>query len=361
MAGGKNGSMLSGALARRGYDWWWHDLPARDDETGEPARFFIEYFLINPARSSGTPSFGQRGQIPSYAMVLAGRWGKEKAQLHAYYPAEVMERERSEFAVRIGPCSGGEDHLQGEISVSPEEAGRHPEWMSDPGEMSWDLNLRKEAAFDVGYGTGGPARRLAAFQMFWHVEGLRTFYSGSIRYNGRSFTADEQVPGYQDKNWGSDFTNPWIWLACSDFTDTDGRPEREATVDFGGGRPVLFGIPLGQRILGCLYYRGRLHQFNFSKQLFQRQYWHAREDEEAVYWEIEAENRTHGLELHFQCAKRGMLQMNYENPAGEHHHTRLWNGGFGHGSLYFYRCRRNRREPIVTLYGRRAGCELGRY
>ena len=59
----RNGYMLKGRLARRGYDWWWHSMVAHDRETGEPQPFFIAYLVINPAlggscqaHASGTPT-----------------------------------------------------------------------------------------------------------------------------------------------------------------------------------------------------------------------------------------------------------------------------------------------------------------
>ena len=73
--------MLHGALARHGYDWWWHSFTAQDAETGEDKPFFIEFFLCNPALAEDDPVLGQlpanqkAGKMPSYLMVKAGTWG----------------------------------------------------------------------------------------------------------------------------------------------------------------------------------------------------------------------------------------------------------------------------------------------
>lgn len=45
----RNGYMLKGISAKRGYDWWWHSLVGISVKTGEKRPFFIEYYVINPA------------------------------------------------------------------------------------------------------------------------------------------------------------------------------------------------------------------------------------------------------------------------------------------------------------------------
>ena len=76
----RNAFMLHGPLAHHGYDWWWHNFTARDEETGEEKPFFIEFFVCNPALAEKKPVFGQlkenreAGKLPSYLMVKAGCW-----------------------------------------------------------------------------------------------------------------------------------------------------------------------------------------------------------------------------------------------------------------------------------------------
>ena len=50
--------MLKGALAKEGYDWWWHSFTARNKETKEERPFFVEFFVCNPANGGGAPIFG---------------------------------------------------------------------------------------------------------------------------------------------------------------------------------------------------------------------------------------------------------------------------------------------------------------
>lgn len=55
--------------------------------------FYIEYFLYNPALAQPEPGLvwndpekQKAGKRPSYCMVNAGFWGKEKGQLHRFSP-----------------------------------------------------------------------------------------------------------------------------------------------------------------------------------------------------------------------------------------------------------------------------------
>lgn len=86
----RNTCQLTGAQARKGYDWWWHSFTGYDAQTGEARPFFIEFFLCNPALGGSNPVFGQipgnkeKGIRPSYLMVKAGSWGEDAAQLHRF-------------------------------------------------------------------------------------------------------------------------------------------------------------------------------------------------------------------------------------------------------------------------------------
>ncbi len=79
----RNAYMLTGALARRGYDWWWHSLTGFDATTAEARGFFIEYFSINPELGGSEAVLGQlssneeSGLRPSYGMLNAGCWGPD--------------------------------------------------------------------------------------------------------------------------------------------------------------------------------------------------------------------------------------------------------------------------------------------
>ena len=63
--------------------------------------------------------------------------------------------------------------------------------MCDAGMMSWDLTIDKQIAFNVGYGASKLLRDAEAFAMYWHAEGMKSAYSGTITFNGRQYTSHQ--------------------------------------------------------------------------------------------------------------------------------------------------------------------------
>lgn len=104
----RNQYMLKGLLTKEGYNWWWHSFVGYNSTTGEAKSFFIEYYIINPALGFDKPIFGQleqskeKGIMPSYAMIKAGAWGINKAQIHNFYGASKFKYDSSNLRVTIG-------------------------------------------------------------------------------------------------------------------------------------------------------------------------------------------------------------------------------------------------------------------
>ncbi len=367
----RNAFMLNGKLARKGYDWWWHSFTGVDAETGEEKAFFIEFFVCNPELAEDEPVFGQlhenakRRKKPSYLMVKAGCWGEDACQLHRFFPwNETSITTGVPFSIIAGDCYASEDKLAGSISISPEEAAAHPEWMCDSGEMSWELNVDKKIAFNVGYGAGSIMRALNAFEMYWHAEGMKTHFSGTVTMNGRVYNvAPETCFGYADKNWGADFTSPWIWLSsnCMESRIT-GKKLENSVFDIGGGKPKVFGVSLDRILLGAFSYEGREFEFNFSKFWTKpKTLFRAFETETEIVWHIEQSNRRYVMRTCIHCPKSEMLLINYEAPDGSKKHNRLWNGGTGKGRIKLFRKKGGSLELIDDIAVSHVGCEYGEF
>ena len=367
----RDACMLHGPLAHRGYDWWWHSFTAQDALTGEDKAFFIEFFLINPALGEAEPVLGQlpanreAGKRPSYLMVKAGCWGEDHCQFHRFFGWEsVSLHGEAPYRVEAGDCLASETLLRGSVRVTPEEAAAHPEWMCDAGELSWDLTVDKLVAFNVGYGASRPLREAEAFAMYWHAEGMKTAYAGSILYNGRRYAVTpEKCFGYADKNWGRDFTSPWVWLASSSLVSRrTGQVLTNSVFDVGGGRPKIYFVPLDRRLLGVFWYEGKEYDFNFSKlHLKVKTEFSFEELEEAVVWHVRQENVSAAMETEIFCRKKDMLLVNYEAPDGSKRHNRLWNGGNGWGTVKLYERTAEGFTLIDEIEASRVGCEYGEY
>ena len=179
--------MLTGPFAEQGYDWWWHSFTGVHSVTGEEKAFFIEFFVCNPALGGPLPVFGQlpeskaEGLKPSYLMVKAGCWGRDHMQLHRFFGWDAVRiKGTAPIRIQAGDCLLEETKLRGSVEISPDMAAAHPEWMCDAGSMSWELEMDKQIAFNVGYGASAPLRAAKAFEMYWHAEGMKTAFTGKV-------------------------------------------------------------------------------------------------------------------------------------------------------------------------------------
>ena len=359
--------MLTGSLAECGYDWWWHSFTGHDAETGEEKGFFIEFFTCNPALGGDEPVLGQlpenqaSGTKPSYLMVKAGAWGENAAQLHRFFGWNHVDLSKSvPFSVRADDCTLSETHTAGHIVLSADAVAAHPEYMCYAGEMSWELQIDKQVTYNVGYGASKPLRDSEAFEMFWHAEGMKTQYSGEVVWNGRRYLVTPETSfGYADKNWGKNFTNPWVWLSSNNLTSKiTGQKLMDSVFNIGGGRPKIGPLALSQKLLAAFWYEGHSYEFNFTKfwTLTKTQF-QFRETDTQVIWHVEQKTPLHRMVTDITCEKRDMLLINYEAPNGAKRHNRIWNGGNGVGTVKLYRGA----TLIDEIEARNVGCEYGEY
>lgn len=357
----RNACQLFGGQSRRGYDWWWHSFTGRHADTGEEKAFFIEYFLCNPAHGGEEPRFGQKGDTPSYLMVKAGAWGEDAVQLHRFFGWEEAEVSMGvPFHVQGDDCYADEETIRGSISLTRQEAEENPHLMCGWGQMSWNLSVSKQIPFTVGYGAGGLFRRLQLFAMFWHAEGMKTFYRGEVIFNGQRYlVTPETCFGYADKNWGKDFTSPWVWLSSNHLTSQITSKKLENSVfDIGGGCPKIGPIALKRKLLSAFWYEGKGYEFNFSKfWTFTRTKFRCQETDEQIIWHVEQQTWCNRMVTDITCQKKDMLLVNYEAPDGARRHTRLWNGGNGTGTVRLY----HRGRLVDKISVQNAGCEYGEY
>lgn len=374
--------MLHGGLAEQGYDWWWHSFTGHNEKTGEEKAFFVEFFTINPGLGGPEPVFGQlpenqqKGIKPSYMMVKVGAWGKDHVQLHRFFGwDDVTVRQDAPYLISADNCFCSETRTMGMVNVSEEDAANHPEYMSDAGKMFWDLKIDKQVAFNVGYGAGTPLRDAEAFEMFWHAEGMKTAYEGKVILNGETYIVKpEDSYGYADKNWGKDFTSPWVWLSSNNLTSKlTGAKLENSVFDIGGGRPKVGKFAMEGKLLSAMWYEGEPYEFNFSKVwTLTKTKFKCKESDTELRWKIIQETPTAKMYTDIRCKKEDMLLVNYEAPDGVKRHNRLWNGGNGYGTITLYKKALKFKNPdskkpkwewelVDEIEVRNAGCEYGEY
>jgi len=366
--------MLDGKFARQGYDWWWHNFTGINEKTGEEKTFFIEYFTCNPALKNqlgnDEPICGQlasnkeNGIKPSYLMVKCGWWGTDAAQLHRFIPWKdvSIENTKSGYVLLATDSSASDFRLTGKVNIT--DSANHPEWMCNDGSMEWDVTINKNVAFNVGYGASKIFRDLKAYEMYWHAEGMKSLYSGTVTANGQKYIIkSESSFGYADKNWGSNFTTPWVWLSSHDLVSKiSGKRLENSVFDIGGGRPKVFGIGLDRKLLSDYWYEGKSYEFNFSK------FWtgcktqfDCKETEDKIIWYVRQETHSAVMETNAECKKSEMLLVNYESPDGLKRHNKLWNGGTGTANVKLYKKSKGKLELIDEVEAKHLGCEYGEY
>ena len=359
----RDACQLYGPQAHQGYDWWWHSFTGHDAETGEAKPFFIEFFLCNPALGADEPVFGQvpsKPAKPSYLMVKAGAWGPGAAQLHRFWGWKKIKVDWGvPFSVEADDCFLTEDRTHGIVKV--ENAAEHPEWMCADGEMSWDLKIKKITAFNVGFGADEVFRHAEAFEMFWHAEGMKTEYEGEVIWNGRRYVVrPEDCYGYADKNWGRDFTSPWVWLSSNNLTsEITGKKLTNSVFDIGGGRPKIGHLALPRKLLSAFWYESKPYEFNFSKAWTHvHTEFDCKETDTQIVWHVEQRSTSGRMITDVTCEKKDMLLVNYESPDGAKRHNRLWNGGNGIGTVQLF----DRHGNLVDrIHAKNIGCEYGEY
>lgn len=358
---------LKGRQAKKGYDWWWHSFTAYNKKTGEAKPFYIEFFLCNPKLGRFRPVYGQlkenqeKGIRPSYLMVNVGCWGKDHRQLHRFFGwKQIQVNYKSPFEIRADNCYLTETETHGDVNVSKADAIEHPEYMSDYGHIKWDLKIRKDIAYNVGYGASTLFRKLQLFEMFWHVEGMKSYFEGSIFLNDEEYVVrKEDCYGYSDKNWGKNFTSPWVWLSSNNLVSKiSGRKLCSSAFDIGGGRPKIGCIALNRKLLSAFYIEGKEYEFNFSKfWTFTRTKFESHETSDEILWRVEQKTWRKKVVVEVSCKKEDMLLINYESPDGKKLHNRLWNGGNGKGTIYLYKGK----KLIDEIWAENIGCEYGEY
>jgi len=363
--------MLTGRFRKKGYDWWWHSFTAINKETKEEKVFFAEFFLINPALGKDKPILGQlkenkeKGIRPSYLMVKCGTWGSDARQIHRFYGINKVKVHMGvPFSVCAEDCYLDNNNLRLKVDVKEEDVKLHPEWMCQAGSITMDLKAEKVITYNVGYGASSIFRALKAYEMYWHAEGIKTLYSGKVILDGKEY---EVIPdksyGYQDKNWGSNFTTPWVWLSSNCLkSNITGKVLTNSAFEIGGGKPKVFGISLDRKLLGCMYYEGLEMEFNFSK------FWTGSKtlfdcgvsDDEMV-WHVKQETRKYVMITDVTCKINEMLLVNYEDPNGLKKHNHLYNGGTGIGRIQIFKKKGKERILIDDISATHIGCEYGEF
>lgn len=345
----RNAYMLRDTHAKQGYVRWWHSFTGTCPETNVSRTFFVEYFVMNPGLGGDKPILGQhpyykkQGMKPSYIMIKAGAFpdenGEDGKQLHAFYPINALKAASDPLYVQVDDCFFSEYRIAGSVDVTPYEA-RHRSLMTDSGSMEWDLEMYKAISCHTGPIAGRFFTALNALESFWHGEGIRTHFRGSVTLDGvRYEVSTENSYGYADKHWGKSYNNPWLQFASSHLiSERTGKELKHSALAIDGSCPRFLWFPLKRKLMLQLTYTGEDFEYNFARpDLFSRCKWKVKETNKRYIWQIMAQNKTSVIKLTCSSQKAHMMPVNYEAPDGSLSRNTLWGGGMGTGTIEIYR------------------------
>lgn len=373
----RNAFMLRGSLAKRGYMRFWHSFTGTTPDTGDTRTFFVEYFIINPALGGDQPILGQhpyfkkRGMKPSYVMIKAGVVPGAKAasddfptgallpgrQLHAFYPVSSLKVAQEPLYIQVEDCFFSENRIAGFVEVTESEA-RHRSFMTDSGYMEWDLEVHKSIACHTGAIANPFFCALNALDSFWHGEGIRTAYSGTVILDGITYeVTPESSYGYADKHWGRSFNRPWLQLAsCRLRSQRTGKTLKYSALAVDGCCPRFLCFPLRPRLTLQLTYTGEDFAFGIPGR-FSRSKWRVKETNKRFIWHIRAQNKNALVKISMSSRKELLLPIHYEAPDGTKSKAPLYVGGSAVGTVELYRIVPEGKQWIDTLIIENGFCE----
>ncbi|MBO4980541.1 MAG: hypothetical protein J6C84_01400 [Lachnospiraceae bacterium] len=365
----RNAYMLRGPLAKRGYVRWYHSFKGMAPGTGNMRTFFVEYLILNPALGSSQPILGQhpyfkrRRMKPSYVMVKAGVFpdenGEDGRQLNAFYPMTSLKVTQSPFTLQTEDCFYSENRIAGFIDVSAAKA-RHRSLMTDAGCMEWDLEIHKAVSCHTGFIANPFFTAIGALNSFWHGEGIRSFFQGTVSLDGVVYEViPDQSYGYADKHWGRSFNNPLLRLSSGHIVSgRTGRDLKHSALAVDGCCPKFLCFPLRRRLIIQLTYMGEDFEFHFARPgTLSRCKWKVTETNKRFIWHIMAQNKDAVLKLILSCTKEHLMDLTYENPDGSLTAAPLLGGGCGVGTIELYRRQAGSVQLIDTLSVKDALCE----
>ena len=343
----RNLPRMTGRLGSCGYDRWCHSFTGIHKETGKKKVFFVEYCIVNPELGGKEPVMGdKKSRWPAYLMVKAGAWGKDGFTEKRYYGIEEMEAADTFLKITAGDCFLSENNIWGRIQ------GEHS--------MMWSLCIDKKVAFHVGYSTSRVVREINPFDMYWHAEGMKTIFAGTVTLDGNVYeVAPETCCGYADKKWGRDYTCPWFWLYGSRIkSKKTGKILDNSAFAMGGGNPVIMGIPFQNTPYADVFYEGESKEINYSKLwTFARMRYSCGMRDGKIIWHMKAMNLTTAMEVKIVCDEEEMQEVEYQSPTGEWNPNRTISGGTGKGEILLYQRKGRDFSLIDKLLVKGVGCE----
>jgi tocopherol cyclase len=307
------------------FEWWYYKLIM--PETGDA--FYFIYGVVNPWD-------GDMEVSSSQAYVIVGNFG-DKDSVTEVYPVSDFQASYTATDVRLPGGHATDKAMSGMLTDSDGE------------EVSWDIQIEKKWAFNaMGWAMSVPN----VTNIGWYPAQADARFTGSIEYKGKTYTFDD-VPGYQDRNWGTSFPEWWTWITANHF---QGHPDSALAV--GGGKPII--LNLTDRIEGVsigLMHEGKEYAFRPSHGDL------VRVNIRFGTWEIEAINRVGDrIVIVADAPCEDFMDLEFQSPLGPRFHDFETLGG--EVSVDLYEATGSLSRPwrfVDSIHSDMAGIEYGHH
>ncbi|MBI4677429.1 MAG: hypothetical protein HY748_07590 [Elusimicrobia bacterium] len=262
------------------YEWWYYKVVV----PGTQEAFYFCYGVVNPWDLDRT-------RPASRAYVSMGSFGAGEVVEQTFEPGRFAASPDRPF-VEVGDNAATDRELKGRM------------FGPDGGEISWDLKVEKDWAFNA---MGWAMSQGWISNIFWYPAQAGAFMSGRISFRGKTVDLD-RAPAYQDRNWGTSFPKWWTWLVSNSFKDSPGT-----ILASGGGQPRIFpGTDFYQGVAVGLRHGGREYVFRPTSGDI------VKVDVRFGKWEVSARNRRgERIEVSAYAPKEKFLLLKFMTPQGK--------------------------------------------
>lgn len=301
------------------YEWWYYKIVIPESDKA----FFMVYGVVNPWDFSSTMQ-GTR------ANVGFGDFGA-MTQSEQKFPLKEFYAKYNETYVELGSSNIATDkYFKGMIK-------------GEQGELvSWDVAIEKKWAFNATSWLTG--RGITNIE--WYPAQASAHCSGSIVSAHKTYQF-ENVPCYQDRNWGHSFPEWWAWIVANSFENSP-----DTALAIGGGRPKILNRfdPIENVAVGFLYkgkeYTWRINEFD-----------HIKIDISFGKWIVSAKNKSHSIEIEAFAPIEKFMDLKFRTPDGVIFHD--YEALLGDLNIKFYKNHGNKKILIEALKSKHAGIEYG--
>ncbi|MBP5402823.1 MAG: hypothetical protein J6Y36_06660 [Treponema sp.] len=352
----KNGYKLKGALKKNGLDCWRYFFNAKSVATGTEAAFFIELFVENPAVSPDEFVLTQKSRpkiksddlqaalsgnldaknqaaeesvIPSFVAVRAGIYGDERKQINCFYPSKLLKCDKKRFCMEVEDNLFSDDTLSGSLVCSKSDSINFPEYMSQPGSISWNLHYERIADFEEITNKQD--------EQYWLPSGVICNYSGRIVLDQEEYAVSPKLSfGYCDKLWGRTIPAPFFHLSSNKLTSLfSGKLIENGCFSLQG--VYQDKLTFIARVGNDEYIFSPASKHNKYEIVFNCIPVPGEEDEEKLHWSVSIHNKFYVCDVDIFCSARLMLVRDYELPYGDHKVQKILSGYEGNGELRIYK------------------------